>query len=126
MVKGLVSVAWADGHVADEEAEVIEALRQVFGATPSERREVTLYAKAPRTIDDVPVNELSYDDRRVKCSPARRAFHRARGRRAGGESERKPSCRVALCQKLRIPDVECEGNHRWRRRATREVEPHAR
>jgi len=67
IVKGLVSMAWADGSVTNEEREVIEALLQAFNASPSERRELEIYRNASqrRTIDDVPVTELSYDDRRV-------------------------------------------------------------
>jgi len=65
MVKGLVSVAWADGQLSGPENDIIEALLQAFGATPSEQHEVKLYASAPKTLDDVPVTELSYDDRRV-------------------------------------------------------------
>ena len=65
ILKGLVSVAWADGRVAEEELEVIEALLQAFEASPSEAAEVRAYAKAERSLDDVPITDLSYDDRRV-------------------------------------------------------------
>ena len=36
ILKALISVARADGRLADEEMEVIEALLQAFGATPSD------------------------------------------------------------------------------------------
>jgi prepilin-type processing-associated H-X9-DG protein len=104
MVKGLVSVAWADGHVASEESEVIEALLLAFNATPSERREIENYAKVPRTLDDVPVTELSYDDRRVLLQHAVLISY-ADG--LFGEAERK--LLDDLCKKLRIPDVEAHG-----------------
>jgi DnaJ-domain-containing protein 1 len=65
ILKGLVSMAWADGRVAGEELEVIEALLQAFGASPSEAAEIRLFAKQPRTLDDVPLTDLSYEDRRV-------------------------------------------------------------
>jgi uncharacterized membrane protein YebE (DUF533 family) len=65
LVKGLVSVAWADGRVAEEETEVIEALLQAFDASPSEAREIRKYAEQPRTIDEIPVTDLSFDDRRL-------------------------------------------------------------
>jgi len=65
IVKGLVSVAWADGKVMDEELQVIDALLEAFEATPSEAYEVRTYARQPRTIDDVPLTDLSADDRRV-------------------------------------------------------------
>ena len=65
ILKGLVSVAWADGRVAQEELEVIEALLQAFEANPSEAAEVRTYAKSERTLEDIPITDLSYDDRRV-------------------------------------------------------------
>ena len=40
IVKGLVSVAWADGHVTSEETEVLNALLEAFKATPSEASNV--------------------------------------------------------------------------------------
>lgn len=65
IVKGLVCVAWADGKVAAEESQVIDALLQVFQATPSEAHEIRLFARQPRTLDDVPLTDLAADDRRV-------------------------------------------------------------
>jgi len=65
IVKGLVSVAWADGKVADEEKEVIEGLLQAFQATPSEVHEIRRFAEQPRTLEDVPLTDLSSEDRRV-------------------------------------------------------------
>ena len=65
ILKGLVSVAWADGRVAEEELEVIEALLQAFEANASEMREVRDFAKSKKTLDDIPITDLSYDDRRV-------------------------------------------------------------
>jgi prepilin-type processing-associated H-X9-DG protein len=104
MVKALVSVAWADGHVTGEESEVIEALLQAFGATASERREVQVYAAVPRTLEDVPITDLSYDDRRVLLQHAVLVTH-ADGHH--GEEEKK--LLDELCKKLRIPDVEAKG-----------------
>jgi uncharacterized membrane protein YebE (DUF533 family) len=65
IVKGLVSVAWADGKVADEEKEVIEGLLQAFQATPSEVHEIRRFAEQPRTLEDIPLTDLSSEDRRV-------------------------------------------------------------
>jgi uncharacterized membrane protein YebE (DUF533 family) len=65
IVKGLVCVAWADGKIASEEAELIESLLQAFRATPSEAHEVRLFAKQPRNLDDVPLTDLAAEDRRV-------------------------------------------------------------
>jgi len=65
IVRGLVSVAWADGRVADEELEVIDALLSAFNASPSEIKEVRSFAATKRTLDDIELTDLSMDDRRV-------------------------------------------------------------
>ncbi len=65
IVKGLVCVAWADGKVAAEETELIEGLLQAFNATPSEAHEIRRFAERPRTLDDVPLTDLSAEDRRL-------------------------------------------------------------
>ncbi|HEX4474737.1 MAG TPA: TerB family tellurite resistance protein [Polyangiaceae bacterium] len=104
IVKGLVSVAWADGHVTSEESEVIEALLQAFNATPSEVREIRNYASVARTVDDVPVTELSYDDRRLLL------LHAVLLTEADGERSATESALLEqLCRKLRIPDLEAKG-----------------
>jgi prepilin-type processing-associated H-X9-DG protein len=104
IVKGLVSVAWADGHVTNEESEVLTALLEAFKATPSERRELELYARSPRTIDDVPITELSYDDRRVLLQHAVLVTY------ADGEhGDAEQRMLAALCEKLRISDAEAKG-----------------
>lgn len=65
MVKSLVAVAWADGRVQDEETEVIEALISAFDIQGEQADEIRQYAKSPRTIDDVPLTDLSAHDRRM-------------------------------------------------------------
>ena len=65
ILKGLVSVAWADGRMAGEEKEVLEALLQAFEATPSEAHELRMYAREPKTLTDVPLHDLSADARRL-------------------------------------------------------------
>ena len=65
IVKGLVSVAWADGKIAAEETELIDGLLQAFKATPSEAHEIRRFAERPRTLDDVPLTDLSAEDRRL-------------------------------------------------------------
>lgn len=65
IVRGLVSVAWADGRVAEEELEVIDAVLAAYNATPSEVREVRKYAASQRSLDDIELTELSMEDRRV-------------------------------------------------------------
>ena|ERR1041384_2285499 len=64
VVKGLVSVAWADGHVSREETEVLDALLEAFHALPSESYELRKFAQSPRSLADVPVAELGFAARR--------------------------------------------------------------
>jgi prepilin-type processing-associated H-X9-DG protein len=64
VVKGLVSVAWADGHVTTEETEVLEALLEAFHALPSEAIEVRKFATTPRSLADVPIADLGFAARR--------------------------------------------------------------
>ena len=64
VVKALVSVAWADGHVSAEETEVLEALLEAFHALPSEAHELRKFAQTPRSLADVPVHELGFAARR--------------------------------------------------------------
>lgn len=70
MLKSLVAIAWADGHFADEEAEVIEALISTFSLGDEGASLVREYAKSPRSLDDVPVSELSAEDRHTLLSHA--------------------------------------------------------
>ena len=65
ILKGLIPVAWADGTFAEQEKEVIEGLLQAFDATPEEAEEVRSWSQKPRTVDDIPISDLSFDDRRV-------------------------------------------------------------
>jgi prepilin-type processing-associated H-X9-DG protein len=104
ILKGLVSVAWADGHVADEEKEVIEALLDAFEASPSEAQEVRNYAKSPRSVDDIPITDMSFDDRRVLLQHAVLLTYID-----GEQHEKEKKLLEDLCEKLRIPTVEARG-----------------
>ena len=64
VVKGLVSVAWADGHVSAEETQVLDALLEAFQALPSEAHELRRFAQTPRSLADVPILELGFAARR--------------------------------------------------------------
>lgn len=101
ILKGLVSVAWADGRVCDEEMEVIEALLQAFDASPSEAQEVRVYAREPRKLEDIPVTELSYDDRRVLLQHAVLLTFID-----GEQHEKERQLLEDLCERLRIPAPE--------------------
>jgi len=104
ILKGLVSVAWADGHLAGEEREVIEALLQAFEATPSEAHEVRMYAREPKTLSDVPLHDLSADARRLLLQ------HAVLLTFVDGEQHQKEKQIIdELCEVLRIPSIESRG-----------------
>ena len=70
ILKSLVAVAWADGKFASEEKEMLEALISAFDANEREANELREFAKTKRTLDDVPLKELSPDDRRTLLNHA--------------------------------------------------------
>ena len=104
ILKGLVSVAWADGRIAGEETEVLEALLLAFEATPSEAHEVRMYAREPRTLTDVPLNDLSTDARRIMLQHAVLLSFVD-----GHQDEKEKKLIDDLCEVLRIPAVESRG-----------------
>ncbi|MFO0587307.1 MAG: TerB family tellurite resistance protein [Polyangiaceae bacterium] len=65
IVKSLVSVAWADERFADEEREMVEALISAFEASDDQAKELREYAATRKTLDDIPVDEMSDDDCRI-------------------------------------------------------------
>jgi uncharacterized membrane protein YebE (DUF533 family) len=65
IVRALVPVAWADGVYADKERETIEALLDAYNASDTERKQIREYAGQKRSIEDINLQELSADDRRV-------------------------------------------------------------
>jgi uncharacterized membrane protein YebE (DUF533 family) len=104
ILKSLVSVAWADGVFADTERQMLDALIDAFEASEAEASELRAYAAEKRTLDDIPLTDLSADDRRVLVQHAvlltfiDRVQHK---------SERQFI--DDLCKKLRIPDEEAGG-----------------
>ena len=103
ILKFLVSVAWADGRVSREETELIEALLQAFEATPEEAAELRQYAKAPRSLADIPVTDLSADDRRILLQHAVLITFID-----GEQAPEEKAVLTELCQKLRIPNDEAK------------------
>lgn len=104
ILKGLVCMAWADGSVASAEAELIEGLLQAFSATPSEAVEIREFAARERKVEDIPINDLDYNDRRVLLSQAV-LLSFADGQQHDGERKAIED----LCRVLRIPAMEAEG-----------------
>jgi tellurite resistance protein len=104
ILKGLVSVAWADGRMAGEEKEVLEALLQAFEATPSEAHELRMFAREPKALSDVPLNDLSSDARRILLQ------HAVLLSFVDGEQHQKEKQLIEeLCEVLRIPNIESRG-----------------
>ncbi len=103
IVKGLVSVAWADGRVTSEEHDVINALLDAYGASPSERLEIQTFASEPRAVSDVPIHDLSYDDRRVLLQHAGLISFID-----GEHHEREQKVLSELVSQLRIPAGEAK------------------
>lgn len=104
IVKSLVSVAWADGVYAAEEREMVEALIAAFDANDDEAKQIRDYAADRKTIDDVPVSDLSADDRRVLVQ------HAVLLTFVDGKQEEVEKAFIGtLCEKLRIPGDEAKG-----------------
>jgi tellurite resistance protein len=65
IVRALVPVAWADGVFEAREKEMLDALLDAYQASDKEKEMLREYAETKRTLDDIDVQELSADDRRV-------------------------------------------------------------
>jgi uncharacterized tellurite resistance protein B-like protein len=98
ILMSLVPVAWADGKFADQEKEVLDALLEAFGATEDEAADLRNYAEVPRTVEDIPITELSFDDRRVLLQHAVFLSYAD-----GDPSEPEVKLIDEMVEKLRIP-----------------------
>jgi uncharacterized tellurite resistance protein B-like protein len=103
IVKALVPVAWADGVFADQEKETLEALLDAYNATASEKDELREYAKEKRTIDDIQLQDLSADDRRVLLQHAVLLSFAD-----GDQSKDEVDFLGKLAAKLKIPNDEAD------------------
>src|SRR5688500_6704609 len=76
IVRALVAVAWADGKLEEPESGIIEGLLCGFDASDEEEREIVEYAKQKRTFkDDLPIAELSREDRELLLANAALLTH---------------------------------------------------
>ena len=76
MVKLLVAVAWADGNLENVESSMLEGLLWAFGAEEEEEEEILEYAQEKRTLeDDIPLDELSDEDRELLLAHAALLTH---------------------------------------------------
>lgn len=101
ILKSLVSVAWADGNFADAEREMVDALIEAFEATNEEAAEIRQYAMTQRGLDDIPLSDLSADDRRVLLQHAVLLSFVD-----GNQHESEKDFIAKMTQHLRIPDGE--------------------
>ncbi len=101
ILKSLVVVAWADGRVEDSERQVIQALSQAFDATPAETALIDDFASEPKTLDDIPLGEMSMDDRRALLQHA--VFLTFSD---GEQHEKELKLLDALAAHLRLPEGE--------------------
>jgi len=104
ILQSLVSVAWADGTFADTEREMLEGLLQAFGASEEDAKELREFSAKKRTLEDVPLTELSADDRRVLLQHAV-VLSWVDGEQAATEK----AFIEALRQKLNVPEDEAKG-----------------
>jgi tellurite resistance protein len=58
----LIALAWADGHVDSEEMEIVKALIDAFNASPDESAEIIEWAAQKRTLDEVDISTLTRSD----------------------------------------------------------------
>ena len=99
ILKSLVAVAWIDGQFASEEREHLDALINAFGATEAEA--VRDFASTPRSLADIPLTDLSADDRRTLLNHAVVLTH------IDGEQTGVEKAFVGdLTSLLRIPEAE--------------------
>lgn len=101
ILKSLVAVAWVDGHFASEEREHLDALISAFGATEAEAEAVRAYASTPKGLTDIPLTELSADDRRTLLNHAVVLTHID-----GAQSDDEAKLVRDLWAHLRIPEAE--------------------
>lgn len=103
MVKSLVAVAWADGRMDSEEAEVIDALLAAFEIRGSDADHLREYAKSPRSLEDVPLTDLSAHDRRMLLQHAVILTFID-----GRQSDDEVAILGSLAQKLHLPEHEAK------------------
>lgn len=103
IVRALVPVAWADGHFAEKEKEMLEALLDAYEATEDEKKQLREYAKEKRTIEDIDLQDLSAADRRVLLQHAVLLTF-ADGHQHADESK----LLVDLATKLKVPADEAK------------------
>ena len=103
IVKSLVAVAWADGRMEAEELEVLEAMVSAFELSAEDADSIRQYARERRGLDDVPLTDLSADDRRLLLQHAVIITY-VDGEQSADEVELLKD----LVKRLRIPQEEAD------------------
>jgi uncharacterized tellurite resistance protein B-like protein len=101
IVKALVPVAWADGNFAETEKQMLDALLDAYKASDKEKEIVHEYAEKKRTLEDIELQELSADDRRILFQHAVLLTYAD-----GDQSADEVTFLQALAKRLRIADDE--------------------
>ena len=103
IVKALVPVAWADDDFAAPERDMLEALLVAYQATDAEKRDVHEFAATKRTLDDINLQDLSADDRRVLLQHAVLLTFAD-----GDQSPDEVGFLQKLAEKLKVPATEAK------------------
>jgi tellurite resistance protein len=103
IVKALVPVAWADGVFAAPEKEMLDALLDAYSASDKEKEIIHEYAEKQRSIDDIELQDLSADDRRVLFQHAVLLTYAD-----GDQSADEVTFLQGLAKKLKLSDEECK------------------
>ncbi|HEY8088972.1 MAG TPA: TerB family tellurite resistance protein [Polyangiaceae bacterium] len=101
IVRGLVPVAWADGVFADAEKQMLDALLDAYRASDEEKEILREYAEKKKSLDDIDLQELSTDDRRVLFQHAVLLTFAD-----GDQSPEEVTLLHALAKKVRLDDAE--------------------
>ncbi len=103
IVKALVPVAWADGEFAQREKDTLEALLEAFGADDVEKEKIRAFAETKKTLDDINLQELSADDRRILLQHAVLLSFAD-----GKQDDQERAFLDELCKRLKIPGDEAK------------------
>lgn len=101
ILKALVSVAWADGDYGQQEREMLDALLVAFDASDDQSKELRAYAETKRSLEDVPIEDLSADDLRVLVQHAVLLTFID-----GSQNEKEKGFVMELARYIGIPDAE--------------------
>ncbi len=104
IVKALVPMAWADGVFAEKEKQTLDALLDAFDASEAEKAQLRDYAKEKRTLDDIQLQDLSADDRRLVLQHAVLLSFVD-----GHQGPEEAAMLTAMVHKLKIPEAEAKG-----------------